>query len=350
MFVVCSADRKGLRECVPFWRRLLPTVSAMAEEFVGFFGCQEKGAAMSQRSPHQAARGIWSGLTQGVEDRPGMATVGVLGVPFDGGVSFRSGAAAAPARLRELSNHLARCADEGQPLTVSVRDHGDVPVDLEWTRYFGMVEARALDVLGHPFALFLGGDHSVTIPLMRACDRAWDRPFGVVHFDAHPDLFDSHSGHRWSHACTERRALELAGLEPERLIFVGLRSIAGQEWSFMENHPEMRWYSARECYRRGVEAVAEEVVEALGDLGAVYLTVDIDGLDPAFAPGTGYAEGGGPSTRDLLELVRPVCRELPVRAMDVVEVSPPLDHSDITSFAALKVVYEAWYGVQQRLT
>jgi agmatinase len=98
-----------------------------------------------------------------------------------------------------------------------------------------------------------------------------------------------------------------------------------------------------------MEAVAAEVVETLQGLPAVYVTVDIDGLDPAYAPGTGYTEGGGPSTRDLLELIRPVCRELPVRAIDVVEVAPPLDHADITSFAALKVIYEAWWGAQQRL-
>lgn len=108
-------------------------------------------------------------------------------------------------------------------------------------------------------------------------------------------------------------------------------------------------YTARDCHRRGMESIAANVVGLLKDVKSIYLTVDIDGLDPAFAPGTGYAEAGGPSTRDLLELVRRLCGQLPVRAMDVVEVSPPLDHSDITSFAALKVIYEAWYGVQQRL-
>jgi agmatinase len=204
-------------------------------------------------------------------------------------------------------------------------------------------------VLQHPLALFLGGDHSVSIPLMRACDRAWQGPFGVLHFDAHPDLFDIYEGHRWSHACTERRALELPGLAPDRLVFVGLRSIASEEWEYLQAHPEIRAYTARECYRRGMEAVAGEVVKSLEDVASVYITVDIDGLDPACAPGTGYAEGGGPSTRDLLELIRPVCRELPVRAMDVVEVAPHLDHADITSFAALKVIYEAWWGTQQRL-
>ena len=90
-------------------------------------------------------------------------------------------------------------------------------------------------------------------------------------------------------------------------------------------------------------------METLQGVPAVYVTIDIDGLDPAYAPGTGYAEGGGPSTRELLELVRMVCRELPVRAVDIVEVAPPLDHADITSFAALKVIYEAWWATERRL-
>jgi agmatinase len=299
---------------------------------------------------------LWSGLIRGhagsLVDGASRATadVAVLGVPFDGGVSFRRGAAFAPSRLRELSTHLACCADEGQPLSLSVRDYGDILPDLDWPRYFRAVEDRAAEVLEYPLALFLGGDHSVTIPLMRAFDRVWEEPFGVVHFDAHPDLFDVYDGHRWSHACTERRALELAGLDGERLVFVGLRSIAGEEWDFLRAHPEIPTFTARQCYRRGMETVAGQVVEALKGVPAVYLTIDVDGLDPAYAPGTGYAEGGGPSTRELLELVRTVCRELPVRAMDVVEVAPSLDHADITSFAALKVIYEAWWGTQRRLT
>jgi len=299
---------------------------------------------------HQPERGIWSGMTGGTgEGHGGTAAVGILGVPFDGGISFRSGTASAPAKLRELSNHLARCADEGQPLNLQVCDYGDVPVDLDWSRHFRSVEEQARAVLRHPFALFLGGDHSVTIPLMKACDSVWDEPFGVVHFDAHPDLFDIYSGHRWSHACTERRALELRGLDPDRLVLIGIRSVAAEEWAFLRQHPEIPMYTARDCHRRGMENIAANVVGLLHDVKSIYLTVDIDGLDPAFAPGTGYAEAGGPSTRDLLELVRRLCDQLPVGAMDVVEVSPPLDHSDITSFAALKVIYEAWYGVQQRL-
>jgi len=298
--------------------------------------------AMGGFNPPQ--RDFWSGLAS---DDPA-AEVGILGVPFDGAASFRRGTAFAPARLRELAPHLAHCTEEGQPLSLRVRDYGDVPPDLDWPRYFQAVEDRALEVLRHPQALFLGGDHSVTIPLTRAFNQVVDGPFGILHFDAHPDLCDVFEGHRWSHACTERRALELSGLESRRLIFVGLRSFVREEWDFLKEHPEITCYTARQCYQRGIEAITEEVVERLRGVPAVYFTLDIDGLDPAYAPGTGTPEGGGLTTRDLLELVRRVFQELPVRAMDVVEVAPPLDVADITSFAALKVIYEAWGVIQER--
>jgi agmatinase len=295
----------------------------------------------SHSPPH---RDLWSGL---ISDDPA-AEVGVLGVPFDGAVSFRRGTAFAPSKLRELTPHLAPCAEEGQPLTIRVRDYGDVPPDLEWPRYFDDVEERAMEVLQHPLALFLGGDHSVTIPLMRAFHRSVDGSFGVVHFDSHPDLFDAYEGHHWSHACTERRVLELSGLDPQHLLFVGLRSLCEEEWDFLKAHPKIPYYTARQCYQRGMEAIAEEVVERLQGVEGVYFTLDIDGLDPAHAPGTGTPEGGGPTTRDLLELVRVVFQRLPVQALDVVEVAPPLDHSDITAFAALKVIYEVWGVIQNK--
>ncbi len=285
--------------------------------------------------PH---RNLWSGL---VSDDPD-AEVGVLGVPFDGAVSFRRGTAFAPARLRELTPHIAPCAEEGRPLAVRVRDYGDVPAHLDWPRYFAEVEEAALLALQHPLALFLGGDHAVTIPLMRAFQRAVDGPFGVLHFDAHPDLCDSYDGSRWSHACTERRALELTGLDPQHLVFVGLRSFVEEEWELLQRQPEIAVFTARQCARRGIDEIAAAVVERLHGVPAVYFTLDIDGLDPAHAPGTGTPEAGGLTTRELLELVHVIFERLPVRALDVVEVAPPLDHADITSFAALKVIYEAW--------
>jgi agmatinase len=297
-------------------------------------------------SPYRLPHHIWSGLTS---DDPA-AEIGVLGVPFDGAVSFRRGTAFAPPKFRELSTHMANCAEEGQPLQLRVRDYGDAHPVLDWAGYFQSVEERAAEVLQHPLALFIGGDHSVTIPLMRAFNRIVEGPFGVVHFDAHSDLFDVYDEHRWSHACTERRALELSGLDPEHLVFVGLRSFCPEEWDFLQGHPEIRFYTARQCYLQGIKAIAEQVVERLQGVHAVYFTLDIDGLDPAYAPGTGTPEGGGLSTRDALELVRMVFQELPVRAMDVVEVAPPLDSADMTSVAALKVIYEAWWMVQSQGT
>ena len=294
----------------------------------------------------QPHRDLWSGLAC---DDPA-AEVGVLGVPFDNAVSFRSGTAFAPDKIRELSAYIPGATEEGQALTRRVRDYGDVAADLEWARYFQTVEERALVALEHPFTLFLGGDHSVTIPLMQAFDRTVDGSFGVLHFDAHFDLFDVYDGHRWSHACTERRALELPGLDPDHLVFVGARSFPKKEVDFLQENPEITYYTARQCYLQGIETIAEQVVEKLADVDAIYFTLDIDGLDPAYAPGTGTPEGGGLSTRDLLELVRVVFGKLPVRAMDVVEVAPPLDITDITSFAALRVIYEAWGVAQETMS
>jgi agmatinase len=295
-------------------------------------------------SPPLAHPRLWSGLAC---DDPA-AEVGVLGVPFDGAAGFRKGAAFAPPRLRELSTRLSCSSEEGVPLTLGVKDYGDLEPLLDWAGYFQEVEDRAAEVLRHPLALFLGGDHSVAIPLTQAFSKSMNGPIGVLHFDAHPDLFDVYRGHRWGHACTARRVLELPNLRPQHLVFVGLRSIAGPEWDFLQACPVIPRITARDWYREGTDAVAEQVMERLADVESVYITIDIDGLDASCAPGTGYPEAAGPSSRDLVELVRQVVGRLPVRALDVVEVAPPLDANDITSFAALKVIYEVFGVLQEK--
>jgi agmatinase len=136
--------------------------------------------------------------------------------------------------------------------------------------------------------------------------------------------------------------MELPNIGPQHLVFVGVRSFMDDEMEFMREHPQIGLHTARDVYLHGIDKVARSVVEQLSGVDALYVTLDIDVLDPAFAPGTGTPEAGGLSTRDLLELLRAVFSRLPVRALDVVEVSPPLDHSDITSLAALRVIYEAF--------
>ncbi|UCC63241.1 MAG: agmatinase [Anaerolineae bacterium] len=295
---------------------------------------------------HPAHRHLWSGLSS---DNPA-AQVGILGVPFDNATSYRKGAALAPARIREITPHVAACTEEGHRLTgLRFRDYGDVTTDLNWERYFAAVEAQAAQVLCHPFALFVGGDHSVTIPLVAAFSRTVSGQFGVIHIDAHPDLADEFEGHRWSHACTERRVLELPNIEPRHLALVGVRSFIDDESAFLAGHPEIGLHAARDVYRRGIEAVAEDVAAQMADLDAVYLTLDIDGLDPAHAPGTGTPEAAGLSTRELLGFLCVVFDRLPIRAMDIVEVAPPLDCADVTSFAAIKAIYEVFGWVKHKL-
>jgi agmatinase len=301
---------------------------------------------MPTTSTQPAHRRDWSGLAAARD--PG-AQIGILGVPFDGAVSFRKGAAQAPARIRALTHYMPPITEEGHALDgLTICDYGDVERDLNWERYFGTVAERALSALDHPFTLFLGGDHSVGIPLMGAFSSKFDGPFGVLHIDAHTDLIDIYEGHPWSHACTERRALELPNLAPQHLVFCGIRSWEGEELRFLADHPEITVHTARAMHQDGVEATAQRVIARLSGLDRVYLTLDIDSLDPAYAPGTGTPEAGGLTTRALLEFLRLIFAGLPVRAMDVVEVAPPLDHCDITSFAAMKLIYEVFGWVHRR--
>jgi len=291
-----------------------------------------------------AHRSRWSGL----ESQSEQAELAVLGIPFEGGVSWRGGTRHAPARIRSLTPHLASVTEEGVPLNIRIKDYGDVEADLNWERYFTTTEATATGILKsqHELAFFLGGDHSVGIPLFRAFAKNFEGAAGYIQFDSHTDLMDLHEGHPWSHACTARRNLEQPNLSPEHLAFVGVRSFLAEELAFYAAHPEIGWHTARNIYRHGMAVVARQVVDQLKDVEAVYLSLDIDGLDPACAPGTGTPEHGGPSTRDCLEFLRLIFAQLPVKAVDIVEVSPPLDVADVTSLAALKIMYEL-FGFEQ---
>ena len=277
--------------------------------------------------------------------------IGLLGVPFDNAISWRSGTRFAPERIRSVMTRLARITEEGMRLKVRVKDYGDMKADLNWERYFGSTEAKALEILQQPhqLAIFLGGDHSVGIPLFKAFARRFTGRIGYIQFDSHADLADEYAGHRWSHACTARRNLEQPNLAHKDLVFVGLRSHMDDELDYYEEHPEIGWHIARDIYCRGIQAVANDVVGQLKDVEAVYLSLDIDGIDPSCTPGTGTPVHGGPTTRECLEFLRIIFANLPIKAMDLVEVSPPLDISDVTSLAAAKILLEVFGFMQQKL-
>jgi agmatinase len=296
---------------------------------------------------------VKSRLPWGVASTPGIeeADIIILGVPFDGAVSNERGAANAPDRLRELSRILPLTTEEGVIFhSLKIRDEGNVAPHLDWEKYFREINERAYNfIVQDKFCLFLGGDHSVGIPLESAFSRAHaGENVGIIHFDAHCDLADEYDGHRWSHACTQRRALELPNVKPENMTMIGIRSFMESELEFLRKYPELRVVTAREVYKHGLEHTYEAISKRCRNCRTIYLSIDIDVLDPAYAPGTGTPESGGLSTRELMELVREIVAHLPVKAVDIVEVSPPLDPSNITSWAALKVIYETFGEVNNR--
>jgi agmatinase len=310
-------------------------------------------------------RPSWGGLAR-PEPAPGTPRAAVLGLPYEGGICWRQGTAQAPHRLRELSSTSPAVSEDGyliDPVRFGLRDLGDVapraadllenPDDAARRDYFARVERAAADGLqlggapGDVFLLSIGGDHSLSIPLLRGFARVFPAGFGLVSLDAHPDLFDEYDGSTLSAACPMRRALELGTLAPEHLVIVGTRSYNAVELAFMERQ-RIRFVPACELAERGVGSVLAELRERLAGLRDVYLSVDIDVADPACAPGTGAPVAGGLSSRQLLDLVRGLLGGLPVRAMDLVEVSPPLDASDVTLFLALQVVFESLAAVARR--
>ena len=171
---------------------------------------------------------------------------------------------------------------------------------------------------------------------------------GVIHFDSHCDLCSTFEGHKWSHACTERRCVEDV-IETQDLTLLGIRSLEIDEIEFLRMHPEINVIYARDFEEIGRANAYKIIEERYRDYDAIYFTLDIDVLDPAFAPGTGTPAAGGISTRDLIDMVVMMHSKLPIVAMDIVEVAPPLDCSDITVRAVLKVAYEVLGCIEKRI-
>src|SRR4051794_25042567 len=292
-------------------------------------------------------------------DDPGSfrdADVVVIGAPYDAGASYRAGARFGPQAIRQTDYlphdgsrpHLALRVDALRDIRVV--DAGDVempPGEIE--RALGNLEEAVYAVASRgAIPLVLGGDHSVAYP--DATGVARHLGFGrvsMIHFDAHADTGDITFGSLWGHGQPMRRLIESGALRGDRFLQIGLRGYWPEpetlDWMAGQ---QMRSFEMTEIGKRGLTACLDEAFEiALDECDAVFLSVDIDVCDPGHAPGTGTPEPGGLSARDLLDAVRRICRELPVAGMDVVEVSPPYDHAEITAFLANRVCLEALSGL-----
>jgi agmatinase len=276
-------------------------------------------------------------------DEVGDADVAVVGVPFDSGVSYRPGARFGPAHIRESSRLLR---PYNPALAVSpfaarqVVDAGDLPANpFDIAEAIDSIEAGARSLLERvPHLLTLGGDHTIALPLLRAM-AAVHGPVAVVHFDAHLDTWDTYFGAEYTHGTPFRRASEEGLLDKSGCLHVGIRGpLYSQADLTQDTELGFRVVSAPEADDLGVAGMAERIAERVGDR-PVYVSVDIDVLDPAHAPGTGTPEAGGLTSRELLGTLRSFAR-LNLIGADIVEVAPAYDHAQITGIAAAHVGYE----------
>jgi agmatinase len=274
------------------------------------------------------------------------ADVAVLGVPFDSGVSYRPGARFGPQHIRQ-SSRLLRPYDPSLDISPfaaqQVADAGDLgvnPFDIE--EAIASIEQGAEGVLEHATRLLtLGGDHTIALPLLRCVTRRHG-PVAVLHFDAHLDTWDTYFGAPYTHGTPFRRASEEGLIDPARSLHVGIR---GPLYAATDLEESTRLgYATVACTdydRLGLDGVIQAMRERLGT-GPVYVSVDIDVIDPGMAPGTGTPEAGGLTSRELLATLRGLAGVpgLDVVSADIVEVSPAYDHAEVTGIAAAHVGYE----------
>jgi agmatinase len=271
------------------------------------------------------------------------ADVGVVGIPFDSGVTYRPGARFGPIAVRNASRLLRgyHAGLDVRPFTAQqVVDAGDIacnPFSIDES--IVQIEAGSRELLGATERLVcIGGDHTIALPLLRTV-RERHGPVALVHFDAHLDTWDTYFGAAYTHGTPFRRAWEEGLLLEDRSIHLGIRGPLFSADDLVDDASfGFRILTAWDVLELGIAATAARVRERVGD-APMYVSIDIDALDPAFAPGTGTPEAGGMTSRELLGILRAL-RGLDLVGADVVEVAPAYDHADVTAVAASHAVYE----------
>lgn len=278
--------------------------------------------------------------------------VAIVGAPFDEGTSSRPGARFGPRAIRMAPTAWSTTDAwsiqlDVEPYSVlKVVDAGDAPiVPTRFERALRVIHEKVFRVASAgPIPIVLGGDHSITYPSAAAVARhVWPRTVGVVHFDAHADTGADQWGNLHAHGQPMRRLIEEGWVAGRNFVQIGLRGYWPDRETFAWMREQgMRWHTMVEIEERGAEAViADAIAEALDGPEVVYLSVDIDVVDPGAAPGTGTPEPGGILPREMLRAVRQIVGAVELVGMDVVEVSPPYDQSEITAMLAHRLVMEA---------
>ena len=268
---------------------------------------------------------------------------GLIGVPWDAGTTNRPGPRHGPRQMRDLSTMIRAMngATRIKPFELAnFADLGDAPVnpaDIQdcmnrITEFYEQVKSNGI------IPMTVGGDHLTSLPVLRAL--ASSAPVGMIHFDAHTDLFESYfDGYKYTHGTPFRRAIEEGLLDPKRVIQIGIRGSmydgADIEWG---RHQGVTIIQIEELFERGIKDVMQQARDIVGN-NETYCSYDIDFIDPTFAPGTGTPEVGGPNSFQALQVVRELSG-VNLIGMDLVEVSPPFDQSGATSWLGISIVFE----------
>lgn len=274
---------------------------------------------------------------------PTQLDIALIGVPWDGGTTNRAGARHGPREIRNMSSLMRKVHPTSNiaPYSLArVADFGDSPVNpIDLMDSLKRIETfyAKLHAAGC-LPLSAGGDHLITLPIFRGIAK--DRPVGMIHVDAHCDTNDTYfGGNKYTHGTPFRRAVEEGLLDPKRVVQIAIRApkyaADDNDFSYQSG---MRVIEMQEVDRIGIEAVIAEARRVVGD-GPTYISFDVDGLDPVFAPGTGTPEAGGLTTREAMTLLRGL-RGLNLVGADVVEVSPPFDQSGNTALVGATMMFE----------
>jgi agmatinase len=292
--------------------------------------------------PRYAGAGSFARLPE--IDRVPDYDVAILGVPFDNGTSYRPGARFGPMAVRQASRHLRPGHHVELGSTpfgeIQVVDAGDVPVTpFSIDEAMAQIAGQAGDlVTGGRKVIAIGGDHTVALPMLRSVVLEHG-PVALVHFDAHLDTWDTYFNAPTTHGTIFRRAFEENLLIEDHSVHIGIRGpIYGQADLDDDKRFGFRTIRASDIDTIGADGAIDAITSRVGDL-PVYLSLDIDVLDPAFAPGTGTPEAGGLSNRELLRVLRGLTG-VNLIGGDVVEVAPAYDHAEITAIAAATVIFD----------
>ena len=265
----------------------------------------------------------------------------ILGsVSYDKGASCGKGASLAPRRLRELSGYLPCYDSEGNNIEdIKIYDYCDV-------KKYNLIEDKAKEILEYnKFMLFFGGDHSVSIPLEKAFYDKYSKEGKIpviIHLDAHMDILDEYMGSKYSHACPNRRAID-NGYKARDINLIGIRSFEKEEAVFKDENSDLYVVTSSDFRKTNALEIVNFIKNKYADDAVYYVSWDIDIIDPGYAPGTGTPETFGLTPLEVKDLFKEIFLNLDVRAMDIVEVAPNLDANDVTSWVALKMLYEIIY-------